>query len=281
MSVNASDAGVATGPNKSWRLLLVALAAVAVGVVIHAITDSVLWSVVGVVVGLPVAGFLVVLLVATVQHQAAERERKTQVPVGAGRVIADPTQKAICIDTVPPQAPLSGDRLALWLCEYFDYCVVRYNASNWAPSDPGGQLWPRARTWLLELQPKLVAGAGSPANPIDFGDLGGWTYRSGASERDRSSVRIDLRLVRGSKGYACLTSETMGQLHRGDVLAESFFAVAAHVLNSGQVDPKEVGAMLLAQCEIYRSKGNTMVQGRAVSEALTQQPAFAARLAAV
>ena len=63
--------------------------------------------------------------------------------------------------------------------------------------------------------------------------------------------------------------------------ANTQFSVAAHVLSSGQVDPKEVGAMLLAQCEIYRSKGNTMVQGRAVSEALTQQPAFVARLAGV
>lgn len=260
------------GQLKWGRIGLLGLALVAIGAGIYFATDSVLWAVAGTVVGVPAVVFLGIVIVASVQHAAAERERKREVPLGAGKVIADPERRLARLET-----DLTGDRLALWLCEYLDYCVVRYSAKRWDPSNPGGRLFPRAHEWLRRV---AAQAAGGPLDAAVMGDLDGWQPSAEPLKITRESADVELRIVRGTRGYTRYASEVMGMLHRGDVLGDSFLAIAAQVLGSGKVDAKELGAVLLAQCEIYAARGNEIPEGQAVNEALGRHPAFAARLTA-
>ncbi|WP_197041191.1 hypothetical protein [Chondromyces apiculatus] len=266
---------------KPARLALTALAILAIGVVLYLVTDSVVWALLGTLVGLPVVVLVGVVITATISHSAAERERKLQVPVGSARVIADPRKMLARVNNPLSGEMPTGDRLALWLCCYLDYCVVNYNAKRWAPSDPGSKCWPQALAWLSTLQPQLAAGANPAGGGFDFGNLGGWQPTAERLMIEREVADAELRIVRGTKGYTFIASEPMGNLQRGDIFAASFPALAAQVLASGQVDPREVCSMLLAQCAIYQARGNTMPSGEVVNEALAQHPAFAARLATV
>lgn len=47
----------------------------------------------GTVVGVLAVVLLGIVIVASVQHAAAERERRREVPLGAGKVIADPERR--------------------------------------------------------------------------------------------------------------------------------------------------------------------------------------------
>jgi hypothetical protein len=258
---------------KWGRLALVGLALASVGAGIYVATSSVLWATLGTAVGVPVAVLAGVLIVAAVQHAAAERERKLEVPMGSGRAIADPEKQLARVET-----DLTGDRLALWLCQFFDYCVVRYSAKRWEPSNPGGRLIPRAMEWLRKVAAQLRDGSLSGDEVERAGDLGGWRPSPERLTLTRESVDVEVRIVRGTKGYTRYASEAMGMLQRGDVLSDSFLAIAAQVLGSGKVDAGELCSMLLAQCETYQARGNEIPEAQAMNEALAKHPAFAARL---
>src|SRR5262245_45018220 len=77
------------------RLALAALVVLGIGVAVYVATESVLWALLGTVIGVPVVVLAGVMIVATVQHSAAERERKSQVPLGKARVIADPRKALV------------------------------------------------------------------------------------------------------------------------------------------------------------------------------------------
>jgi len=256
---------------KVGRLALVGLALVAVGVGVYFATGSVLWAVLGTVVGVPTLVLLGVVVVAMVQYYGEQLAKKSEVPLGGVRVLCDPEPGVVRLDTT-----LRGDLLALWLCQYLDYCVVRYNAERWAPSNPGARTSPRVQAWLAALRPQLERGTAVTA--LDFGDLGGYCAITEARPLGRDFVDVRVDVARRKDDFVRTSSEAMGMLHRGDVLNDAFLAVAAEVLRMGQTNARELCAILATQCEVYQRRGNAIKEGAAVREALAQHPAFAARV---
>jgi hypothetical protein len=258
------------GQARPGRLLLVGAGAAGIGVVIYLLTGSILWTALGVGLGIPATVFLVIVVIAVVQHTLDERARASEVPVGTAQVWHDPDAAVVELRT-----ELRGDQLLAFMAWYFDFSVVRWGAREWDPADHGGRLVPAAEALLRAAKQELDAGL-----PPSQWSLPSGTYSHGAAAipRPRNAVDLDCRLGRRGKTFALSNSEQVGALHKGEVCTGAFPAVLADVLRSERVDARALCELLLAMCDEYRSAGSSIARGRAADRALKRLPHIATRL---
>ena len=260
-----SDAHYARGPR--WDLIgLVLLGLAALGGAVYAVTGSAGWAALTVLVGVPLTGLAGVRIYACVAEWLAKREAQTRRTLGATRVGVD--RSAMRVLVAPGLAP---DALALWVCAWVDYCIVRYNASAWDPSNPGARGVDALGRWLDAVEPQ--AGAANIAWPPGAP----WRVVTESFVQPAGSSDVSSTLLVGRSGVELQTGEVVGDLGRGDALNETLPAVLSHCGPALGAELAGVLAALRAQHAVYVAKGNGGRRGAVVRAALAGVPSLAGR----
>lgn len=261
-----SDAHYAKGPR--WDLIgLILLGLAAIGGVVYALTGSAGWAALTVLVGVPLVGIVGVVIYAFVAEALSKREAQTQRALGETRVVVD--RSAMRVYVAPGLAP---EALALWVCAWVDYCVVRYNASEWDPSNPGQRGVEALGRWLDAVEPQARAGAS-----VAWPSGAPWRVVTESFVQPTGSSDVSSTLLVGSKGVELRAGEVVGDLGRGVALNETLPAVLSHCGAALGGELAGVLAALRAQHAAYVAKGNGGRRGAVVRAALAGVPSLAGR----
>lgn len=262
------DREKAASPGPRWGLIgLVLLVVVAIGYGVYALTGSAAWGVAASVLGVPLLVLLVVVVIAFVQEGAANRERATQRTVADVRVVCDTPTKRVHV------GELSGDAAALWMCLFADYCVTRYSAEQWSSADPGAKAISALGRWLDAVEPGIATGT------FAWPDAPGWTVKDEAFVQSQGASDVGARVVVGASGPALLASEVVGDLGRGEALAETLPAVLSRVAQTKGASVADAVKALRLQHAEYIKRGSGMKQGVAAKAAVDAVPGLKLRVA--
>lgn len=235
------------------RLALTAGALAAVAGLLYLLTGSWLWSILGVLVGVPLLMAAGAFAYAFIAHRRDLAAKAEEVALGAVIVTLHPTQKAVSLAINLPDAAL-----AVWLVHYLEYCVSRYNSTNWSPDAFGEGLLARTKAWL------------ETGFPNDA--LGGWSATSSRSD----SLKVPTTLARRKKGYVLAVTETVGETERGEHITQSFLAIASAVLEMDKLPKATLVELLTQTVGELSALGNKRIQrGDAANGVLSRHPAFA------
>lgn len=262
------DREKAAHPGPRWGLIgLLLLVVAAIGYGVSVVTGSVAWGVAAAVLGVPLLVLLVIVVIAFVQESAANRERATQRTIADVRVVCDTPTHRLHVGAVP------GDAAALWMCLFADYCVTRYSASQWSSTDPGAKAITALGAWLDAVEPGLSA------NAVAWPAAQGWTVVDEVFVQSQGASDVGARLVVGRSGPGLLASEVVGDLGRGDALAQTLPAVLSRVARTpGAAVADAVKALRMQHAEYVR-RGSGMKQGAAPKAAVEAVPGLKLRVA--
>lgn len=262
-----SDAHYARGPR--WDLIgLILLGLAALGGAVYAVTGSAGWAAFTVLVGVPLTVLAGVVIYAFVAEALSKREAQTQRTLGATRVVVD--RSAMRVLVAPGLAP---DALALWVCAWVDYCIVRYNASAWDPSNPGARGVDALGRWLDAVEPQARADASHIAWPSGAP----WRVVTETFVQPMGASDVSSTLLVGRSGVELRAGEVVGDFGRGDALNETLPAVLSHCGPALGAELAGVLSALRAQHAAYVAKGNGGRRGAVVRAALAGVPSLAGR----
>lgn len=229
------------GQVKWGRIALLGLVLVAIGAGLWWATQSVLWAVVGTVVGVPVVVFAGVVVVAFVQEQQGKAARARTEPLGKVTLRHDPTTKRIAVEsTVDPSLQVAV------MAALYDWQVTRWG-TKWSPADHGGRLPAQLGTLL----------AGGDAS---------WTSVPTFEEKRGEAVDLTCHIGRLDGRVIVITnSETFGGPDKGAICTAAFPAFVAETLARPDVDQAALRRTLQAQTAFFAAKGSAARPGASLA----------------